>query len=477
MSDAPTLNGLQMRMIAAIGTGAPVIGIRAGWGAGKTAGLAFSILWLSVTRPGIRILLILDTGDRYWQVLHPELEKWLGGIGWEFSSSQPRGWVDPSTGSRVLVKSYYRPQTRSVDANSLEGINADVAFIDECQTMNPEVAVRAIGRIRGGKPPQLVLSGVPTWDDWWLRVTRRDPRGVVLLATSYENADNLGADWFEMVKRMSPTEYQVKVLNRPAAPEGAIYPDWVPERFPAGNLAPKGWEYSPEMRLRIAGDWGVRHPSILFIAEDDLLKVDVVVGEINPEGVRTVELARLILERAWPRSLLDTAPGGRFLMDRGCGDVAGRAPDKTDTTLRTTFSVLAASPDDGGIGMRLRSTHDRRRVNVLNGIDAVRRRILDAQGHRALLCTKEVWDRGLESEGVSLAGAFAKYVWQRDSGMVPKKDGNEHPLDALRYDVVNFRWNPAMVRGEQQARPAAAQHRVDGRRSRPSRGAARPSSR
>ena len=466
----PSLNPLQRQMIAALASGSRLIGIRAGWGSGKTTGLVFSAWWLSVTRPGVRILLILDTADRYWQVLHPELVRWLEPLGWAFTSAEGRRWVEPATGTTLLIKSYFRPKTRSVDHNSLEGINADLAVIDECQTMDPEVATRALGRIRGGKPPQLVLSGVPCWNDWWLRMTRRAPDGVVLEATSYANREHLGEGWFDLVRSMSPGEYREKVLNRPRAPEGAVYGDWSSETYPEGNLAPDGWAYEQTMPVRLAGDWGFRHPSVLLVAEDDLLGADVVVGELNPENVRTEDLARLVLEVAWPRNLADSAPGPRILVDRGSGDVAGRAPDKADQLKRTTFRQLALAPGDGGIGVALRSTRDRRRVNVLNGIDAVRRRILDASGVRRLLCTREVWERGLEAEGVSLAKALASYVWQRGSEMVPRKDGNEHPLDALRYDTINCRWHDALVRGEQQARPATRRAAS----SRPSHGAARP---
>ena len=39
--------------------------------------------------------------------------------------------------------------------------------------------------------------------------------------------------------------------------------------------------------------------------------------------------------------------------------------------------------------------------------------------------------------------AILSYSW--DQKEQPKKDGHEDPLDALRYDVINWRWSDSTV--------------------------------
>ena len=64
-----TLNPLQEQIIAAMMAGQSYIGIRAGWGSGKTSGLVLAILYRAVICPGEAMLLITDTSSRFERVL------------------------------------------------------------------------------------------------------------------------------------------------------------------------------------------------------------------------------------------------------------------------------------------------------------------------------------------------------------------------------------------------------------------------
>jgi hypothetical protein len=68
----------------------------------------------------------------------------------------------------------------------------------------------------------------------------------------------------------------------------------------------------------------------------------------------------------------------------------------------------------------------------MNGIQRVKRLI----AQKKILCTQEVWDA--EASGNSFRKAILSYAW--DGKESPKKDGKEDPLDALRYDVINWSW-------------------------------------
>ena len=82
------LNPLQLDLIGALLRQETMIAVRAGWGSGKTSALVFALMWAANMRPGRSSLLITDTAQRYRTVLQPEIEKWLGPMGWTFSQTQ-----------------------------------------------------------------------------------------------------------------------------------------------------------------------------------------------------------------------------------------------------------------------------------------------------------------------------------------------------------------------------------------------------
>ena len=170
MSDL-ILNDLQLEVIGGIRRSDRVIAARCGWGSGKTSSLVFALWFIAKTRPGTTSLLITDTNSRYNSVLMPEIEKWLMPRGWVYNHTL-RQWTDTYTGSAVLCRSYFRPGTRDASHNPLEGINvtSGVALIDECQTLSAEVAHKALGRLRSGPSPTLILVGLPVADAWWCQM-------------------------------------------------------------------------------------------------------------------------------------------------------------------------------------------------------------------------------------------------------------------------------------------------------------------
>ena len=138
-------NDLQLAIITALKDEQKVIAARCGWGSGKTCALVFSILFIAKTRPNTSSLLVTDTTPRYNSVLMPEMQKWLSPLGWTYNHTNKQS-LDPSTGSTVGRRSYYRPGTRDATHNPLEGLNvtSGVCLIDECQTLSIEVAHKAL---------------------------------------------------------------------------------------------------------------------------------------------------------------------------------------------------------------------------------------------------------------------------------------------------------------------------------------------
>ncbi len=425
------LNPLQREIIARIMKQDEIISARCGWGSGKTSALVFALLMVSKWRRGCSSLLITDTNQRYNSVLMPEISKWLIPLGWDYNHTL-RQWTDTHTGSTVWCRSYFRPNTREATHNPLEGLNvtSGVCFIDECQTLSAEVAHKALGRLRAGASPILVLVGLPVADAWWCAMAERANYNP-LLFTSYVNKANLSEQWFESTRLLPEAEREAMVMNKPAPPTGLIYSE-----FTQSHII-DGWQYDESMTGRIAIDWGFRKPSVLIMAYDESRKATVICHEINPSEVTTSQLAKLILDVAWPRALRAQANGPKIWLDDGVADKAGKA--RNDQTGASAFRAMRGLPQNGGIGLALRNTTDPIRVDVLNGIQRLKR----AFDNQRYLITADVWQAGERARGNSLRKALLSYAW--DNKEQPKKDGREDPLDALRYDCIMFNWHDLRV--------------------------------
>ena len=427
------LNDLQREIIRGIRRKDKVIAARCGWGSGKTSSLIFALWFVAKIRPGTTSLLITDTTPRYNSVLMPEIEKWLAPRGWTYNHTLHK-WTDNHTGSAVLCRSYYRPGTRDASHNPLEGINvtSGVALIDECQTLGAEVAHKALGRLRSGPTPTLILVGLPVADAWWCQMA--ESAGIhPLLFTSYVNQNNLSAEWFEATKLLPEDEREAMVMNKPKPPSGLVY-----QEFDSARHVIDDFTYREEMTARVAIDWGFRKPSVLIIVFDEEREASIIAHEINPQEVTIAQLCEMILRVAWPRSDKDSAPGPRIWLDSGVADKAGKA--RSDHTGCSAFREMSKEVGAGGLGMTLRHTTDPVRVDILNGVQRLKR----AFARNRYLITKEVWDKGERAIGNSLRKALLSYAW--DSKEQPKKDGREDPLDALRYDCIFHYWADAVQR-------------------------------
>lgn len=423
------LNELQKNIIAGIRRKDKVISARCGWGSGKTSGLVFALWFISRVRPGTSSLLITDTSPRYRSVLGPELEKWLAPIGFTFNALEMK-WTCSVTNSSIWCRSYFRPGTREATHNPLEGLNitSGVALIDECQTFkNDEVAQKALGRLRSGPSPILILVGLPVSDAWWCQLAEKAGYNP-LLFTSYVNQDNLSDDWFEATKLLPEEERLAMVMNQPRPPTGLIYNEWTESHII------DDFKYKETMSGRIAIDWGFRKPSVLIMVYDEEREATVILYEINPKEVTIKELSKMILSISWPRALKNQAPGPRVWLDSGVADKAGKA--RNDQTGRTAFREIMKPPNQGGIGLPLRYTTDPILTNVLNGVQKLKR----AFARKKYMITREAWNNGERALGNSFRKAVLSYGWN-ESREEPKKDGREDPLDALRYDCILHYWS------------------------------------
>lgn len=434
------LNPLQKEILRELVVGGEfLISVQAGWGSGKSTALVLAVLLWSQLRKGKgeASLLVTDTLSRYKQVLHPALQKILLPLGWENYPSEGR-WTNGD--HTIWTRAYFRPGTENSSSNSLEGLNVSFAVLDEAQAFrDSEVYQKMIGRIRSMTDqgqPKIICAGLPQWGAWWVEEAERSA-GKVIKATSHVNSANLPKAWFEAVKSLPEAERLAMIENLPQPPKGSVYSEF----SPTTNIV-KGWVYNREHKSYITIDWGFQKPSLSIITHDPTLPdnkggfgVDVVHRELNPANCTVPSMIKLILDFACPRDLAHLYPPTHILLDGGSCDKAGQA--RSDQTGIENVRVLKKPVSEGGLELPLRFTTDSIRVDIMNGVRRLKKLFEDGK----IKLTEDLWSEGLrKSQGNSLAKAISSYRWASENKDIPKKDGTEDPLDALRYFVLNFRW-------------------------------------
>lgn len=435
-----TLNPLQKEILQELIQGdGHIIAVQAGWGSGKSTALVLACLMWSILRKGKgeASLLVTDTLQRYKQVLAPALQKILIPLGWINVGSEGK-WTNGD--HTIWTRAYFRPGTQDATSNSLEGLNVGFAVLDEAQAFRDgEVYRKMLGRIRAmsdqGKP-KILMAGLPQWGAWWVDEAER-AGCKPLKATSHVNEANLPPAWFEAVKTLPEAERLAMIENLPQPPKGSVYSEFSPSTHVL-----KDWKYNREWTSRISIDWGFQKPSVLFLTHDPTLPnlkggfgVDVVHREINPQNCTLPQLVKMILDIACPRTEHNKYPSTHILLDGGSCDKAGLA--KQDQTGLENIRLIKRSIEEGGIGMPLRFTTDPIRTDIMNGVRRTKKLFEDGR----IKLTEQLWNEGLsKAQGNSLAKAIASYRWQSDLKDLPKKDGREDPLDALRYDILNWNW-------------------------------------
>ncbi len=425
--------------------------VMAGWNSGKTTGGAFVQSVLSETRPGTLRLAITDTYGRAERVLLPTFEKWLAnGAGWSRTDSG-RLWTHPSNGSQIRVVNYMRASTRASTSNPLEGINAADAWVDECQALPAEVLAKVQGRVGrdGGHPGVILCTGLPVAGAWWVeaaeRMAKEGARTRVIVARSDVNASNMPAGWIDQMRAtLSPEEFEAMVNAVPRAPVGQVFDSFVARSWPDGNLVDTDPDDYRGQDVTMSVDFG-RSPAVVFIAQDIERGLDVVVDELQPDGVDVYQLADFIKARGWR-------------IAHAAGDPAGRA--RTDHDNMRSMDELRVA-----LGLtHIKYTHEPERRSIPAGILTLRRLFCSADGQRRLVVCRSVWGRGKDHGGRSLRKTILGYRYPESGGDHPIKDGvNDHGADCLRYWAINFRWfdrqqqGTAADMGYGRSQPAARQ--------------------
>ena len=432
-----------------------IMAMMGGWGCGKTTMIPMVMSLNHSMRPGQDGLVVSPTMGQGTRTISKECARILSPIGWTYHHSylgQPAPhWLSPMKNgkqSRVWMMSWNRPKTKHTSANSLEGPSVGYIIFDECNLYNDEEPYQAgLGRIRDGNPPKMLLLGKPHHGSIWGHFAETRG-GVYRTATSWVNAKNLG-DMDAWISTMSTREYQENIMCNPQPPEGSIFDMWMPTEWPKGNLAPADWRPQKHMTHHLTFDFGVRNPAALVIAYDQELDANIVWSESmgSKGGSSVFDVCRDLrrgyeqwgIPGVWPGYRADI-PDGSMPLSAAFGDRAGRNR-RDDGLMSSSMDDVLANPHAGGIGMRVRFTDAKDRIDVNAGIRLLWSLIESTGGKRRLLCSRQLWNMGLSHPGRSFARSINDYRWASGASDRPDKtNGADHACDALRYWAINARW-------------------------------------
>ena len=207
-------------------------------------------------------------------------------------------------------------------------------------------------------------------------------------------------DAVRMKGRVSRETWECEMLCRRPSTRGRVFPGFDPQ------MHVRPWDAADNARATwsLGVDFGFSNPFVaLWVARKDgaAFVVDEHVRREWALGQHLAEIAR----RPWPRAArVNCDPAG-----------AGRSGQ----TAASDVSVLRAA----GYAVRHRPSR------IAEGLELVRAALRPASGGAKLF---------VDPRCVKLVAALQSYRYPDAGGELPLKDGvHDHPVDALRYDLVN----------------------------------------
>lgn len=452
----------------------PFAAIYGGIGCGKTFCLADVVFAVAASRPGSLSLVVSDTygrlmgnNQREHRKVFPEVMTY---------NSNDHVWRMPAIGdappSEIEMRYYKLPEGSDEAKNPIEGRTVTGIFlVDECQALPLKIFEHAADRSRGvcrdlagvEHATKILFNGRPGAIDWWVRKVEA-MGGRVWRPMTAENPHN-GPNYIANIYATRPRRVaDCLTKGTPMPVEGAIYDCMSDEAWPAGNII-DGWRYDHLAPVELGIDFGRRTPAVVWVQPSvvDGLEVDVMFDAWGEDEKLVRDIVAAIRSPWWRRwegrdevygvergQVLDMAPGfdGVWRYDVAAVDPAGNAKSaqsgKGDVDLLRR--AVGHDPDGlgGGLGCMVVHTTDADRTPVHAGIMKVQGLMDPGRGHRRLLITREMFDRGMNAKAGerTLARSLLTYEWKhadRKSRRGRDHDSTHH-CDAMRYWIINRRW-------------------------------------
>jgi phage terminase large subunit len=245
-------DGVQKEILRSVAAG-PRVSVRSGHGVGKTAALAWLLIWFLCTRPYPKIPCTAPTKHQLYDILWAEVAKWLrrGGLSGEIV------WTYDKVYMKGHREDWFAVPRTATAPDALQGFHAEhmLYLIDEASGVADEVFEPVLGAL-STKNAKLVLCGNPTRGSGFFYDSHHKNRGMFhCFAVSSEHSPRVEKGYPELIAGMYGKDsdaYRVRVLGEfpKAAPDSFISLEWLEKA--ATRQMPKRAEYTVDIGVDVA---------------------------------------------------------------------------------------------------------------------------------------------------------------------------------------------------------------------------------
>jgi hypothetical protein len=449
-----------------------------GFANGKTTALVAEALKLSRDYPGSTGMLGRATYANLQKTLAREFFKWCP-PGWIKSANKNDGVVQLQNGTTIDMR-YIAQQQSSEGESSSNLLSANYDWIIVDQIEDPEIThhdfMQLMGRLRGNTdyvgddpdmprtgPRQMILSANPSLG--WLYkelvkplhdfragrdndrlICLRDGDGKTILdaagkkqplvdvfeASTYDNAQNLGADYLQGLEATYTGKMRDRyILGKWVAFEGTVYDEFdsnihvVADEFLREHVQQLRALYRYNMGVAEGYDFGIAEPSCFLHAQTDAEGNIYLLDGFYEKEMGIAEQASLIKGIRTEHDIYASVDDARFI--------------RADPAIfrRTNASTSGAGPSTASLFQDEGIIMQRGNNNILNGILKVKA-YLRVEKSRINPFTHAYGAPKLYvSDKLSwMIDEFETYRWKRnrdDSSADSPVDAKNHAMDALKY--------------------------------------------
>ena len=216
----------QLRVIKDIDKGARKISIRSGHGSGKTAMLAWIVLWWGIFRSDAKIPMTAPTSHQLYDLLVPEVRKWRDKLPDKLKNEAEvkQEKVDFANGSFAVART-----ARKEQPEALQGFHADhLAFIIDEASGIPQVIFEVAEGAMTGESTLVIMTANPTRTEGYFYDSQHKNRWQWnCYQFNVEESENVSKKWVAEKKRQYGEDsdvYRVRVRGEfPKQSSNAVF--------------------------------------------------------------------------------------------------------------------------------------------------------------------------------------------------------------------------------------------------------------
>ncbi|KYC47862.1 MAG: Terminase-like family protein [Candidatus Methanofastidiosum methylothiophilum] len=388
-----------------------------GVGSGKTHAGGVRTLLMALRFPDEPGLIVANT---YAQLRHstlPPFFKVLELIGLDYHWSESKKEIAIYAGKKIIVRTYSLDKPGRVRGQTVPWI-----WVDEARDMSLDSYEELLKRCRGEREylPISITTSPPELPHWLFDLFEGKCDGVNKFMIRVKTKENLFLSK-TYVDRLTSTLSADKAAQELMAEWGIrgekTFPYW-------GNDNITDYVYNETLPVFVTIDFGYRRPAIIVtqVPTFDLYEPEInIVDAWLPENKTTSDIC--------------------YWLEKYKGKIAEFFGDPAgDSVNEMTHFTAVEEIKNKFPGVRFRYPTTPKQRSKPNGTEVLRRLILNAKGYRSLRISRDLVNKK-PGEYTSVYMALKNLVYPKlETGRLDEKyfkDGtNDHPVDALRYQMV-----------------------------------------